>query len=198
MEIETIYRICAIGGGAFLVLRVVLMFFGIDHGDVPATDIHVDIGHAGPIDAGGHGGGYSFLSIQSIAGFFTMFGLVGLGLLEVNVSDLGSLFGGLVAGVVTAWCTGMIFIYMQKLQSEGTLVITNALGQTGTVYLRIPEDGCGVVNVAVQGTMRSFDAVSENGKPIPTGSIILVVGIQAEKILVVSEQSAETNHQLLL
>src|SRR5512142_2662454 len=111
MGLSTIYLICAIAGGAILVLRVILMLFGIDHGDVPGdSDIHMEFGHAESSD---HGGGYNFLSIQSIAGFFTLFGLVGLGLLQIRVSEIGSLLGALVAGVFTAWCTGMIFFYMQ-------------------------------------------------------------------------------------
>lgn len=191
MGLSTIYLICAIAGGAILVLRVILMLVGIDHGDVPGdSDIHMEFGHAESSD---HGGGYNFLSIQSIAGFFTLFGLVGLGLLQIHVSEIGSLLGALVAGVFTAWCTGMIFFYMQKLQSEGTLVLTNAIGQTGTVYLTIPEKGCGVVNVTVQGAMQTFDAVSEHGTPIPTGAIILVTGVTGDKILVVTEQPVE-NH----
>jgi hypothetical protein len=197
MGLGTIYLICAIAGGTVLVLRVILMLIGIDHGDVPGdTDIHVDIGHDIHADAAGHGGGYDFLSIQSIAGFFTLFGLVGMGLLEIHASDIGSLLGALVAGVFTAWCTGMIFFYMQKLQSEGTLVLTNAIGQTGTVYLTIPEKGSGVVNVTVQGATRTLDAVSENGATIPTGRIVLVTGITGDSTLVVSEQPSNTNHYL--
>ncbi len=205
MGLGTIYLVCAIAGGTVLVLRVILMLIGIDHGDVPGdTDIHLDIVHDIPHDishevsaeGAGHGGGYNFLSIQSIAGFFTLFGLVGMGLLEIHVSDIGSLLGSLAAGVFTAWCTGMIFFYMQRLQSEGTLVLTNAIGQTGSVYLTIPEKGCGVVNVTVQGATRTLDAVSENGAAIPTGRIVLVTGVTGDNTLVVAEQPADTNHYL--
>lgn len=194
MEIRTIYLICAVAGGAVLVLRLILMFVGIDHGDVPGdTDIPVEAGNTDILDAGSYGGGYNFLSLQSIAGFFTMFGLVGMGLLEIHVTDVLSLVGALVAGAFTAVCTWMIFFYMHRLQSEGTLVLSNAVGQTGTVYLKIPEKGCGVVNVTVQGVIRSLDAVSEHGNQIQTGSIVRVTGITAGKILIVSEQPVDTN-----
>lgn len=188
MTLSTIYLICAIAGGAFLVLRVVLMLAGLDQGDAPdaSIDLDHDLGgdHAGPT-------GMSFLSLQSIAGFFTMFGLVGLGLLQINAAPFWSVVGALAAGAFTAWVTGMIFLQMRRLQSEGTLVITNAIGQTGTVYLTIPEKGTGVVNVAVQGTMRTLDAVSEHGQRISTGSLVRVVGITAGKILVVVEQTLD-------
>lgn len=195
MGLDTIYTVCAIAGGAVLALRFLLMLFGLDHGDAGVDlDGSMDMDHGGFDDAGHEGGSiFTFLSIQSIAGFFTMFGLVGLGLLQINASDVLSLLGALAAGVFTAWCTGMIFLAMRRLQSEGTLVISNAIGQTGTVYLTIPETGTGSVSVAVQGSLRNLDAVSENGHRIPTGSIIKVVGVTAGNILVVTDQLTKNN-----
>ena len=192
MELYTIYLICAVVGGVILITRIVLIFLGIDQGEAAggvdsALDLNVD-GIPGIPDT--HPG-VAFLSMQSIAGFFTMFGLVGMGLLKINAPDILSLVGGLAAGVFTAWATGMIFWNMRRLQSEGTLVINNAIGQTGTVYLTIPEQGAGVVNVTIQGAMRTLDAVSKNGRRIPTGSIVQVVAITAGKILVVSEPDTE-------
>ncbi len=189
MSLNTIYLICAIAGGAILVLRFILMIAGLDHGD--GLDTSVDINHDGAIDAHDTGAGMQLLSLQSIAGFFTMFGLVGLGLLQIKAADIWSLLGALLAGMVTAWATAMIFYQMRRLQSQGNLVIQDAIGQVGTVYLTIPETGSGVVSVAVKGTLRSLDAVSENGRRIPTGSIVRVVSITAGKILVVVEQTTE-------
>jgi hypothetical protein len=86
----------------------------------------------------------------------------------------------------------MIFMGMRRFQSEGTLNIQNAVGQSGTVYLTIPESGTGVVNVTVQGALRTLDAASENGQRIATGKMVKVVGVAAGKILVVTDQSAKT------
>jgi hypothetical protein len=192
MGLDTIYLVCAVAGGALLAIRILLMLFGLDHGDAGNFDTSIDLDHGDLAGAGdGSGSIFTFLSIQSIAGFFTMFGLVGLGLLQINTSNLLSLVGALAAGVFTAWCTGMIFLAMRRLQSEGTLVIGNAVGQTGTVYLTIPETGTGSVNVTVQGSLRTLDAVSHKGNRIPTGSIVKVVGITAGKILVVTDQETE-------
>lgn len=185
-SLNTIYLICAVAGGTVVVLRLILMAVGLDHGDAP--DAAPDVDHGGLDHAGG---GINLLSLQSISGFFTMFGLVGLGLLQVRATPLVSLLGALAAGLFTAWVTAMLFMQMRRLQSEGTLVINNAIGQTGTVYLTIPEKGSGVVTVTVQGAQRNLDAVSEHGLRIPTGSVVRVVSITAGKILVVTEQTAE-------
>lgn len=188
LGLETIYLVCAVAGGAILVLRVILMVIGLGDGD-DVLDMHteVDMDADGALDVGdGHGPTFNFFSIQSISGFFTMFGLVGLGLLQVNATQFWSLVGALAAGVFTAWCTGMIFLNMRRLQSEGTLVIENAVGEQGTVYLTIPEQGTGSVMVTVQGALRTLDAMSQNGQRIPTGSVVKVVGVTAGKILVVT------------
>ena len=189
MGLNTIYLICAIGGGTVLLLRLVMMIIGLDHGDTP--DSGVDLDHDGSVDAPDGNIGMKLLSLQSIAGFFTMFGLVGLGLLQVKAGPIWSLLGALAAGLVTAWVTAMIFYQMRRLQSEGTMVIQDAIGQIGSVYLTIPEQGTGVVSVAVKGTLRSLDAMSETGQRIPTGAMVRVTGVTAGKILVVVEQTAE-------
>ena len=190
MGLNTIYLICAIGGGTVLLLRLVMMIIGLDHGDTP--DSGVDLDHDGSVDAPDGNIGMKLLSLQSIAGFFTMFGLVGLGLLQVKAAPIWSLLGALAAGLVTAWVTAMIFYQMRRLQSEGTMVIQDAIGQIGSVYLTIPEQGTGVVSVAVKGTLRSLDAVSETGQRLPTGTMVRVTGITAGKILIVVAET--TNH----
>jgi hypothetical protein len=187
MELYTIYLICAVAGGTVLALRFILMLFGIGD-DGP----DVDLDHDGVPDSGDIGGVFTFLSLQSIAGFFTMFGLVGMGLLRVEAGSLWSLIGALAAGLVTAWATGMIFLGMRRLQSDGTLVIDNAIGKKGTVYLTVPEKGTGQVSVPVQGSLRTLEAVSEKGVRLPTGTMIKVVGVAAGSILVVTELVAES------
>jgi hypothetical protein len=188
MGLGTIYLVCAVAGGTILLIKLVLMVIGLDSGDAPDLDLNAD---GGLESSGEPGGGINFLSVQSIAGFFTMFGIVGLGLLQINASSLLSLLGALAAGALTAWSTAMIFLNMRRLQSDGTLVIGNAVGQQGTVYLTIPEKGVGSINVTVQGAQRTLDAMSKDGIKIQTGSVVKVVGVTAGKILVVTEDLAE-------
>ncbi|MBE0411749.1 MAG: NfeD family protein [Anaerolineales bacterium] len=193
MTLWTIYLVCAVAGGTVLLLKLLLMIFGIGGGDAEVDFDAADLDYDISTDAGyGSGGVFNFFSIQSIAGFFTMFGLVGMGLMQVNASDFWSFIGGLAAGVFTAWATGMIFLGMRKLHSEGTLVLSNAIGQQGSVYLTIPENGSGVITVTIQGSKRTLNAMSEKGQRIPTGSIVNVVGVKAGNILVVTDQLQDT------
>ncbi|OQA23767.1 MAG: hypothetical protein BWY59_02539 [Verrucomicrobia bacterium ADurb.Bin345] len=78
---------------------------------------------------------------------------------------------------------------MKKLQSGGgTLNLQNAVGREGTVYLTIPANGAGKVSVVVQNRLGEFEATSESGEELKTGTSIRVVGVTGDKVLVVVRQ----------
>jgi len=130
-------------------------------------------------------------SLHGITGFFMMFGLVGLAMSrQSNLTPAIAVGGGLVAGVFTMgvftmWLVAKIFMGMKKLQSDGTLNIKNAIGADGTVYLNIPGDGTGKVQVVVQESLKIFNAVSANKEEIKTGENIKVINVISGNILVV-------------
>lgn len=202
MTLNTIYLICAVAGGTVLVLRLILMLLGLDHGlhvdapdhgDIPHDAVH-DLDATTMDDTGDvHGASVNLVSIQSLSGFFTMFGLVGMGLLQINLHPAWSFAGALGAGLLTAWATGMIVFSLQKLQSEGREVLTDAIGQRATVYLTVPEQGAGVVTVVLQGAQRQYDAISASGTRFPTGSIVRVTGVTAGKLVVTGESPVVEN-----
>lgn len=186
---EKIYLFCAIIGGVFFVLRLILQFIGGDAGD---SDLDIDgaDGMDGDMDLDGSDTDYSFkvLSLQAITAFLTMFGLVGLAISKQTSLGTGfSLFGALAAGSATVWILKQIFEAALNLQSSGTMNLKkNAIGVEGTVYLTIPQGGIGKVRVAVQNHLKVFNARSENGEEIETGKEIKVVKVIADNILVVS------------
>jgi len=128
---------------------------------------------------------FKFISLQGLTAFFMMFGLVGLALSKSAQADLVSLGGGIVAGVFTVWVISRIFIGAQKLQSEGTINMRNAIGLEGTVYQRIPADDIGKVNLVLQGALKEFNAVAADKEVIQTGERVRVVGLAAGETLVV-------------
>ena len=74
--LEMLYVVLAVLGGLVFLVRIVLLFF-VGDGDGALDDVGVDS------DAG-----FQLLSIQGLSGFFVMFGLVGLGLIQAGVSEL--------------------------------------------------------------------------------------------------------------
>lgn len=172
----------AVIGGVLFLVRLILFLFGAGDQELPDVNIGAD-----SVEPGFHDSGFQFISLQGVAGFFMMFGLVGLAMLSSNVSAWISLAGAIVAGMVTLLLVGLIFQTMRRMQSDGTLRIANAIGEEGTVYLTIPEQGTGQVQVTVQGGLKIFNAVSTNHQRLPTGTSIRVVAIVSGNMLKVEQ-----------
>ncbi|MCD4672161.1 MAG: hypothetical protein K8R77_05795 [Anaerolineaceae bacterium] len=152
----------------------------------------IAIGDVGDVDADGMDAAYTdtdvsfkFISLQGLTAFFMMFGLAGLALSKSAQPDLVSLMGGIIAGAFTVWVISRIFIGAQKLQSEGTLNMQNAIGLSGTVYLTIPAGDIGKVNIILQGALKEFNAVAADKQLIKTGERVQVVGLTTHEVLVV-------------
>ncbi|HUF39145.1 MAG TPA: hypothetical protein VMN57_11520 [Anaerolineales bacterium] len=183
--IEIIYWASALIGGTLFLLRTILLFTGIG-----VDDGHVDLGAEDIGDASAdHGGGMSvsLLSLQGLTAFFTMFGLVGLVLYSAGVHVLLTIVGATFAGLFTVFIISWLFTQFGRFQSEGTLDIRNAIGATGSVYLRIPSGGTGQIQVSVQGGMRIIDALTESSEGIPTGTSVRVIGLRDSTTLIVEK-----------
>ncbi|MFC1936450.1 hypothetical protein ACFLYP_02150 [Chloroflexota bacterium] len=196
--IEIIYWTSTVIGGTLFILRTITMLIGADFdggdADVGALDIGGDFDfHDADVGFDDHhfdtDASFKFLSLQGITAFFMMFGLVGLALLRANLPVVLTIFGGGLAGVFTVWVISMIFAGMGRLQSDGTIDIKNAVGKSGKVYLSIPANGSGQVQVSVQGSLKIFDAVSKDKEKIPTGEKIRVVDVVSSDTLIVEKLS---------
>ena len=185
--IEIIYWAATIIGGTLFILRLILMFMG---GDVSDDGIDSALDTGGFESSGDHADAnmsFQLLSVQGLTSFFMMFGLVGLALLKASQPVLLTVMGGVLAGLVTVAVTGLIFTQMKRLQTEGTINIQTTIGSEGSVYLTIPKNGTGQVQVIAQGSLKIFDAVSNNKTLIATGEKIRVVGVAGGNILVVEK-----------
>jgi membrane protein implicated in regulation of membrane protease activity len=162
--IEKFYIGCALFGGAMFIVQSILMLLGID-GDDAHSLADADIS-------------FKFLSLQGLTAFFMMFGLVAFTLSRQHQTPhLASVLGGAIAGLFTTWVIGRIFVFMKKLQSDGTLSNDKAIGQEGTVYLTIREGKTGQVQIAFQKRLRHLDAIAEDGGEIPTGDRVKVIRV---------------------
>lgn len=198
--IEIIYWVSTIIGGTLFTLRTIMMFVGggledadFDGGDIDTDfDADVDVDVDADVDADADSSSdtsFKFLSMQSLTAFFMIFGLIGLALLKANLHVLLTLLGGSLAGFSTAWLLGWLFAKLRQLQSDGTIRIKNAIGEKGSVYLTIPPKGSGQVQITIQGSLKVYDAISEDGKKIPTGEQIKVIGVENNQTLVVNKVS---------
>jgi membrane protein implicated in regulation of membrane protease activity len=66
---------------------------------------------------------------------------------------------------------------MLRLQSSGSVSTDQAVGCTGTVYVTVPKQGSGSVQINIAHRLREFDAVSAHGEELATGTAIRVVRV---------------------
>jgi membrane protein implicated in regulation of membrane protease activity len=193
--VEKFFVLCAAIGAVLFSIRLVLMFAGMGETDADLdADVDVDADVGAHVDADTAGAGeisgadfsFKILSFQGLTAFFTMFGLVGLAMMRGSRLSAGwAILGGMGAGLFSVWVVSWLFTFFKRLQHSGTLSLKNAVGQEGKVYLSIPGDAPGKVQVSVQGRLGIFDAISEDKSNIPTDTVVKVVGLSSANLLVV-------------
>lgn len=222
--LEKVFLTCALSGTVVFAIRMILMFTGIvggAHGDVDggghdvpheiAHDVHDDISHDVSHDlavdhdgdTSGHDGhdnsdvSFHFVSIQGLTAFFMMFGWVGLAIMrDSGLPGWLAVVGGSVAGCVTVWILAMMFRFVGSMQCDGTMRVKRALGAGGSVYVRVPANGSGQVQVEVDGRLTVFDAISSDKEEIKTGEQITVVWVQDNGVLIVEKDKRDAGGKL--
>ena len=179
--VDTVFWIAALVGSGVFVLRAVLLTLGGDHsGDVDAPD--VDLGDAG------HGHAFiGLISVDSLAAFAMTFGWAGLACLNgFKLSpELSSLIAILV-GLVCLVLVGVLLKSLLKLQSSGAdYSLEQTVGKQGVVYLRIPAEGSGQVQISVGGALKEVDAISEDHVQIQSQAVVEVVRVVNPELLAV-------------
>ena len=167
-----------LGGILFLLWFSLIMIGGI------AADVFDGV-FGTDFDAMGADASFKALTFQGIMAFMMFFGLGGLYVLESN-SDQTSLaiVVGSLSGFGSMYGTGKLFQLFVSLQSDGTIDMDDSIGSTGTIYLRIPVDGTGQIQVETAGALRTYNAKSEDGQPIATGDFAEVIGVVSSTLIV--------------
>ena len=167
--LELVFILCSlIGGGLFLLWFGMTMLLG-GVGDIAEGMFDIELGDT---DAS-----FKALTLQGILAFVMMFGLTGHAAMNSGSSNQISILAGFGAGLFSLWLVSKLFEGFQKLEMSGNVDDGNAIGASGSVYLAIPADGGGKVEVSIQGKRHVRDAVSRGGVAISTGELIEVVGL---------------------
>ena len=187
-SLEKTFFVCAVVGGAFFVVRMILQFAGLHHGDADSVDLtHAD---SAGMDSHGTDSDISFklFSMQGLTAFFLMFGLVGLAILGDSPARRGwAVIAGTVSGLGTVWIMGKLFGWMKGLQASGTFDIATTVGCEGTVYLTIPPAQEGKVQLTACGRMKILEAVSATKEEIKTGERVQVTGVVSGNTIIVEK-----------
>lgn len=192
MSLDTLFVLCAIGGGALFAVQLIMQMVGFAGANVDLDldpDLHVGDGHPSADWS------FKVLSLQGLTAFLLMFGLLGLATLrsQERVSFAHSLTAtavGLVGGAATTWLIAKLFRLASGLQSSGTLDFRRAVNATGTVYLTIRKDKPGKITAVVGGRSLTLDARLADGDetPLETGTPVIVVRVHPDESVEVKRQ----------
>jgi hypothetical protein len=181
---RTIYLILAIVGSGILVIQVLMQVFGLaGEGDLTGAHDVGSIDHGGDAGAGAHDGSWFFgvISLKALVAFAGLFGLTGLALMDAGWGPVPRALLSTAVGVAGMLLVAFLMRGLTRLTSSGTLDLRNALGASGSVYLRIPGRGQGVgkVTLEVQGRSMQLDAMTD-GEALPTGARVQVVALAGD------------------
>ena len=197
----TLFIVCAGLGGALMVCQFLasLLGFGGEHDGAGGHDFGHDFGHeighevghdlsheAGHHEAHhdqgeneGHAAWYvGMLSLRALVAALTFFGLAGMAAHYGGLADAQALLVALASGAAALYVVGAMMRFLAGLKSDGTVRIDRAVGQSGTVYLKIPgrRAGAGKVTLVLQNRTVEYQAVTDRDD-LPTGARIQVVAV---------------------
>lgn len=212
-KLQKIFASVAIPATAVLIIQFVLQLFGLADGEgtdgadaadadadgIPDFDDGVPDELPGGQDDGifgdddfndgtdvddGHGGMRLF-TLRSVVAFFAVGGWMGVAAVDWNLSDFLAVALAVVAGTIAMYFVAWVVYTFLRMQESGNIRYENAVGKEGEVYLSIPPDGRGKVNVIVQERLCEIDAISKCNRVIMTGEKIVVVDITDDGLLIV-------------
>lgn len=180
---EQVFWLVTIPATLIFLILLVLTIFGGDMDTDVDTDIDSDISDGDSIP-------FQFLSLKNIVAFFTVFGWSGIGFITAGLAQWIVIILATICGLIMMTLMATLFYFMSKLAESGTLKMNNAIGKLGEVYLVIPakRGGMGKVQLNVQGSIRTLDAITDDEVKIPTSSIIQVLNVIDDHILLVKKQ----------
>lgn len=168
------FWIIAIASSVIFLVLLILSFLATD-----LDNVDIDAGHL-DLDVSG-----VFLNSKSILAFLIMFGWAGVVAFSIFKSFTWIIVFAIFFGILGLLVAALILWGLYKLKEEGTLDLNNAIGKTGTVILRIPPkmQGKGQVQVVIQNSLRTLDAMTEENEIIPSGKEIQIIDIIGDNVL---------------
>jgi len=163
--IEQVAFIVACIGSVFLVVKIVLLIFGMS--DI--TDICFGLGR-----------GAYVIMLQGIISLMAIGGWTTFAVSRAGLNWWASLLIGSAAGLVSVVIIALLYMAMARLESEGTLEMQGGVGKSAEVYLVIPArtEGNGKISFTLQGRLIEANAVTRSAEAIKTGETVKIVAYE--------------------
>lgn len=173
-----IYWGLAIPFTLFFILQLIMTFVAGDAmDDTPDAEVDADSGVA-----------FQFFTLKNMVAFFTIFSWTGIACIDSGLSVGVSIFISILAGLAMMAIMATLMYFISKANVSGTLKMKSAIGLVGEVYLTLQakRGSIGKVQIKVQGSVRTLDALTDDEEDILTGKVITVSNIINDNILLVT------------
>lgn len=189
---QQVMFVIAVSSTAVMLIFLVLMLIGIDGTDfdgVDAPDLDIDLLNDEPLSGIG---GLRILTLRGILAFLSI-GAWSAYLLVDVMRPIFASFIGIVLGLIAAYLQALAYRAMMKLESSGNIDYKNAIGKTGTVYMRVPKknSGKGKITLVIQERYAEIDAVTEEEEDILPKTSIVVIGLLDPTTLIIKTNKGE-------
>ena len=159
------------------IVQSILTFVGADADT--NFDVDVDTSMDGT-DLSNIEGGSNLYTFRNFVNFLLGFGWSAILLQDSITSPALLVIVSVFVGVALVAAVMYLFKWLSSMQQSGNINLQkSAAGCEGTVYLTIPaaRAGAGKVQIAIDGAVREYDAVTEHETPLKTGTPIRVVDV---------------------
>lgn len=196
-----VFWACAIAASIVFVIQNLLMLMGIGdmdsdvdadvgtgfdvHSDFDTTGIDADLsdadlstGHSGHEGTLGSAGIFSLFTLRNFINFFLGFGWGGISFAPLIHHKGLLVLVAFLCGLVFVAVFVLMFRMIMRLETNGAFRITDCVGKTASVYLRIPaaHAGAGKVQISINGSVHELNAFTD-GDFLPTGSRVRVIKV---------------------
>ena len=171
--------------------QIVMTSLGVDSHDAGhwgGAEIHADLN--APIHYEVHDfstDGFTLISVRSVLAFATIFSWSGTLYLAEGTSTWMAILYSFLWGSLAMVGVSVILRFLLGMQEQGNVSAAWALGEQGTVYINIPQNGAGKVRLMIRGVMTVMNARSADGSPINAGTKVNVVNIYNQNTVEVKE-----------
>ena len=187
----------AVPSSLIMVLQLVLLLFGLGSSGDGDMSADVDLNGDGiPDDVSNVDTGMSFIQIGglklfSLRGILAFLAIGSWTALLLSTSK-GALFSGIIGAAVGLLADVLYALLMHgvgKLQQDGTMKLSNAVGLSAEVYIPIPPklSGKGKVNLVLQGRLTELEAMSNSEEFVKTGTRVVVIAENGGVLIVTPE-----------
>ncbi len=191
--------ILAIPSSVILILQTILLLFGIGAG--ADSDLDSDTSGLGDADVGDvaddadgeMGGGMEdsglrLFTVRGMVAFFAVGSWSGITAISLGAHPLLAILIALVMGALALLFVAYFIKWTLRLQHDGTMKPSEALGKECEVYMTIGANRSsrGKVNIILGQQLVEMDAVTDSETPLKYGERVTVTQVLGDNTLVVS------------